>query len=328
MGGKTQEIGRTMNFKKLLVCAGLVGVSAFGVGCGGDDTTPVTPDGGGPVCNAAALMTGTTHTYVINLLSIAGPEGDAAPFTSAGYNVDHDAVVACNSHVVGETAEFNGQAPDNGSGIDNSLGGDLGGLANDSLQGSLDDGSVLLVVEVRGVDDTTNDSCVGVTFYIGKLQPGVTAPMVDGMGHLVGGQTFDVTTDSFVDGAGGTNPAIRFDSSRIVGGRLQAGPANFPLALNLLGASLALTIKEAQIRFDISHETISAGVLGGYLNTQEVIDTVNGIPSLAMYADVVASTLTSLADIDENASADSCEAGSIALKLSGVMATRGNVVAP
>ena len=248
-----------MNFKKLLVCAGLVGVSAFGVGCGGDDTTPATPDGGGPVCNAAALATGTTHTYVINLLSIAGPEGDAAPFTSAGYNVDHDAVVACNSHVVGETAEFNGQAPDNGSGIDNALGGDLGGLANDSLQGSLDDGSVLLVVEVRGVDDTTNDSCVGVTFYIGKLQPGVTAPMVDGMGHLVAGQTFDVTTDSFVDGAGGMNPAIRFDSSRIVAGRLQAGPANFPLALNLLGASLALTIKEAQIRFDISHETISAG---------------------------------------------------------------------
>lgn len=314
-----------MNFKKLLVCVGLVGVSAVGVGCGGDDdVTPPPP----PVCNEMTLASGTTHFYVINLLSLAGPEGDAPPYTSAGFNIDGDATVACNSHIPTETAEFNGQAPDNGTGIDNALGGELGGLANDGIQGSVDDGSVLLLVEVRGVDNMTNDTCVGVNFYLGVLPTGTTMPMVDGMGHLTADQTFDLSDQSFIDGLAGTMPRIKFGSASIVAGRVQAGPSDFPLQLNLLGAELSLTIRDAQLRFNISETGISTGVLGGALNTQEVIDTVNSIPSLAMYADIVADTLTGLADIDENASADSCEAGSISLKLDGVHAIRGTVVTP
>jgi hypothetical protein len=319
-----------MNFKKLLVCAGLLSASAFSVGCGGDD------DGGGmtpppppppPSCTAADLASGMSKFYVLNVLSLAGPEGDAPPFTSAGYNVDGDTAVACNSHIVGETAEFSGQAPDNGAGIDNALGGDLGNLANSSLQDSVDDASVLLLIEVKGVDNFTNDSCVGVNFYLGALPAGTMAPMLGSDGRLAPGQTFDISADSFTDGMAGTMPRIQFGSARIVAGRLQAGPADFPLALNLLGASLNLTIRDAQLRFNISDTEMSVGVLGGALNTMEVITTVNAIPDLAMYASVVEDTLTGLADIDENGSPDSCEAGSIALKLSGVSAVRGAVVA-
>ena len=319
-----------MNFKKLLVCAGLVSVSAFGVGCGGDDdggTTPPPPPPPPPACTAADLASGMSKVYVINVLSLAGPEGDAPPFTSAGYNVDSDSAVACNMHVPGETAEFAGQAPDNGSGIDNALGGDLGNLANSSLQDSVDDASVLLLVEVKGVDNFTNDNCVGVNFFLGALPAGTMAPMLGADGHIAPGQTFDLSADSFADGMAGTMPRIQFGSARIVAGRLQAGPADFPLALNLLGAELNLTIKDAQLRFDITESTMSVGVLGGSLNTAQVIMTVNSIPDLAMYASVVEDTLTGLADIDENGSPDSCEAGSIALKLSGVSATRGAVVA-
>jgi hypothetical protein len=153
------------------------------------------------------------------------------------------------------------------------------------------------------------------------------APMLGSDGRLAPGQTFDVSADSFTDGMAGTMPRIQFGSARIIAGRLQAGPADFPLALNLLGASLNLTIRDAQLRFNISETAMSVGVLGGALNTMEVITTVNAIPDLAMYASVVEDTLTGLADIDENGSPDSCEAGSIALKLSGVTATRGAVVA-
>lgn len=317
-----------MNFKKLLVCAGLVGVAVVGVGCGGDDDGG-TPDMGTPIsCTAADLAMGDTHFYVVNLLSIAGPEGDAPPFTSAGYNVDGNATVACNGHIVGETAEFSGQAPDNGSGIDNALGGDLGNLANSGLQDGVDSGSVLLLVEVVGVNDLVNDSCVGVNFYVGEPTAAMPMPTVDAMGHLAAGQTFDLNSASFTDGMAGTMPAIKFGSARIVAGRLQAGPANFPLAISLLGADLALTIQNAQLRFNITATTMGTGVLGGSLNTAEVIRTVEGIPSLAMYVDVVRDTLTGLADIDENGSADSCEAGSISLKLSGVSAVRGAVVTP
>ena len=287
------------------------GGSAMDLGTPSDLGTPTdlgtAPDMGTVACDETALASGTSYFYVINLLAIAGPEGVAAPFTSVGYNLDGDSIVACNSHVVGETAEFSGQAPDFGSGIDNSLGGDLGGLANDSIQQGVDAGSTLLLVEVRGVDSLTNDSCVGVTIYPGALPVTTTAPEVDGAGHLAGGQYFDVL------------PATFTSTGRIISGRVQAGPSDLPVALPLLGADIVMPIRRAQVRFDLSASTISRGVIGGSINTAAMVAGVAAVPSLAMYADVVDSTFSSLADIDENGSPTSCEAGSIALKFDGVM---------
>lgn len=330
-----------MASKTWRMCAAIVGVSALAVGCGGRSRAPagdaggifvdmgtmsdmsvesdmgVVSDMGTVVCDEAALATGTSHFYVIHLLSLAAPEGDVSPFTSAGYDVDGDAVVACNSHVVGESAEFAGQSPDFGIGIDNALGGDLGGLANDAVQSGVDAATTLLLVEVRGIDDFTNDSCVGVSVFSGALPAGTTMPATDVDGHLAAGQTFDLLPAIFVD-----------PTARIVAGRLSSGPADFPLTLDFLGAALAVSVKGAQLRFDVSDSGISLGVVGGYLNTDEVMAAVELIPSLAAYVDIVRDTLTGLADIDKDGSPTICEAGSIALKLEGVTATRGSVLAP
>jgi len=315
-----------MNFKKLLVCAGLIGVSAFGVGCG-DDDVGTTADSGTPPspCNAAMLASGTSHIYVINVLSLADLEADG---TTAGFNVDGDSVVECNGLTAGDTAELNGTAPDNGTGIDNALGPALAGIVGSSIQDGVDSGSVLLMLEVRGVDSFTSDSCVGVNFFIGALPNGVDAPDLDAAGRVAAGQTFDIVSTSFTDGLGGTMPRIQFGSASIVGGRLRGGPADFPLSLSLLGVNLTLTIRSASLRFDITPTTIGIGRLGGALNTEEVVTAVQGIPDLAMYVEIVMDTLNNSADIDENSSPDSCEAGSIALKLDGVTAVRGDVVAP
>jgi hypothetical protein len=270
-------------------------------------------------------MTGTSHIYVINVLSLADLEADG---TTAGFNVDNDAVVECNGLTAGEDAELNGAAPDNGTGIDNALGPALFGIVGSSIQDGVDEGDVLLMLEVRGVDNFTNDSCVGVNFFIGALPEGVDAPELDASGRLAADQTFDIISTSFLDGTGGTMPRIQFGSASIVGGRLRGGPADFPLSLSLLGVNLTLTIRSAQLRFNITESTIGAGRLGGALNTDEVVTAVQGIPDLASYVEIVMDTLNNSADIDENDTPDSCEAGSIALKLDGVTAVRGDVVDP
>ena len=331
MGGETQETGRNMNFKKLLVCAGLIGVSAFGVGCGDDDvgTTPPADMGGGGPCSEAMLASGDTHFYVVSGLELALRESDDPP-ASAGFNIDGDAVVACNGLTAGLDAEFAGVTPDTGTGIDNALGETLGGLVSEStLRDSINNGSVLLLIEVRGVDSFTSDTCVGVTAYLGALPAGTTAPMLEAM-RLAPGQTFDLSPDSFTDGPAGMMPRIKFESARIIGGRLQAGPTNFPLALSLMGVSLEVTINDAQLRFNITETAMTDGVLGGSLNTDEVIAAYNMISSPPLPADQVAMILSTLSDIDESTppSPESCEAGSIALKLQGVNAVRGVVATP
>lgn len=268
------------------------------------------PDLGPLMCDEAGLATGTSYLYVINLLSIAAPEGTADPLTSVGYDLDGDSVVACNSHFAGDTAEFDGQAPDFGSGIDNSLGGDLGALVNASMQASLDEGSNLLLVEVRGVDSLTDDPCVGVRLYPGTLPAGTTAPVVDGAGHLAAGQTFNLLSATF-SGLG-----------RIVGGRARSAGAELPLALPLLGTGLALPLRQTQVGFDLSASAVSRGVIGGSITTAEFLAAVRAEPSLAMYVGVIDSTFSSLADLDEDGTPTTCEAGSIALRFDGVTSLR------
>lgn len=278
-------------------------VAALAAGC----AAPLEPSA--PACDDAALESGRSYFYVMNLLALAGPEGDAPPFTSVGFNIDGDAVVACNGHIVGESAEFAGQDPDNGSGIDNAFGGDLGNEVNAVLQGNIDAGSTLILVEVRGVDDLANDSCVEVSVFPGALPAGTTVPMTDGAGRLAAGQTFDIL------------PATFSDPSRIIDGRVESERTAVPLTLPLLGPGFpVLHLRAPQVRFDISADGISRGVFGGSMDTEEVITALIDFP-LPFHGWIFdIRSLRGLADLDEDGNPSTCEAASVALKFSGVTA--------
>jgi len=264
-------------------------------------------------CDEAALASGATYFYVVNLYAVADVDDVSRPTTSAGFNVDGDAVVACNAHVVGDTAEFTGQAPDFGSGIDNSLGPSFATFAGDALQTSVDRGDVLTLAEVRGVDSVVDDACVSVKFYRGSLPAGTTAPRLSG-GRIAAGQTFDVGIEIFVDRA-----------ARIVAGRLQTAEATFdPMPPFLF--SLEVALRRARVRFDVSATSLSNGVIGGTLNSGEVISATSANPALAEYRDLVANVFLDSADIDENRTPASCEAGSLTMRFGGVTAVRGLAV--
>ncbi len=264
-------------------------------------------------CDDAALASGVTYFYVVNLYSLADVDPDFFPATSAGFNLDGNAVVACNAHTVGETAEFAGQAPDFGSGIDNTLGPLFTPLTEDVLQGEVDSGDLLTLVEVRGVDSFADDACVSVTFYRGSLPAGMAAPRLSG-GRIAAGQTFNVGIENFVD-----------RRARIVGARLETAESVFdPMPPFLPTVEVAL--RRARVRFDVSPTSVTNGVIGGTLNSGEFISAVSAIPELADLRDLVASVLLDNADIDENGTPVSCEAGSVSLRFGGVAAVRGLAV--
>jgi hypothetical protein len=90
--------------------------------------------------------------------------------------------------------------------------------------------------------------------------------------------------------------------------------------LDLLGIPLSWPLTDAIAEFSIQPELVSTGIITGVVNTREMVTSVNSIPDLAMYALVIEDTLTGLADIDQNGSPESCEAGSLAFAMSGVRA--------
>lgn len=347
-----------MNRTKWLFCtvlaAGLVGGGLIGAGCGSspgvDGGMPV--DMGGPPVDLGPAM---TRVYVINSLQLPMPSSDGSEID--GFNLDGTADMVCGQADY-NAPSFLGGAP----GVDNSLSGFLGPLANDSIQKSVDMASVLLVIEVTDINSFVNDPSVTVTTYLAKLQPGATAGHVgacptematDPNCRLAAGQTFDIDANSYVDGMAGTMPRITFPGASIVNGRLKGGPRDFPISLSFMGNTLSLTIRNASVDFGITDTTLTQGVLGGSINDMQLLDTIAAIPSICSYVDTVRPILAMYSDLmptmtgactlpdggpggnhcPSGSACDiathmcvSCSEASIAIDLAGVAATKGTIV--
>ncbi len=306
-----------MNLKKLVVGA-VVTSSLIAAGCGGDDP------GAEGLCTSGTCA---AHVYLMNELTIPTMDEDG---NVPGFNIDgvvsttasgcEVSGVACNA-----VCDATSPAPDNIAGVDNSVGPTLGGLVMSMIQDNVDDGSVLLVMQLDGVDSFTNDNQVKLTIFLAEKPEGATLAH-EASGRLSPGQASDINELSFTDAAH-TSPMILFANGKIINGRFQAGPADFPLSISLMGASLSLTVHSTQLRFNVSETLVSGGVLGGGLNVAEVNATVAATPALAEYATVVNTTLMSFADLDPN-SEGVCESASVAMTFAGVGATlTGDIVA-
>jgi predicted small secreted protein len=285
------------------------------VDLGADFDAGAPSDMGSVLCSSADLATGVTYLYLLNQLAFAGPS-TATPRTAPGFDLDGDSVVACGP-IAGVDTEFPGQAPDYGVGIDNALSANLASLATGGggAVPEVNDGTNPMLIEVRGVDSLVSDPCVGVTVYYGAFPSGVT-PLHDTDGRLSPNQTINTYPSTFSDNSG-----------HIVGGRLMAGHADFPFAFPILGQWIGCTLRAGQLRFDITADRMSVGVLGGSLPKTEVVAAINMVPSLASYVSAISGTLDSVADIDLDGSPASCEAASTVFAFSGVAAIRGAQIA-
>lgn len=263
-----------MDWKKLVCVATVAGTSL--IGCGGDDGTNNTADSGvGGDGGGGAEM---TYYYVMN--SIAAAPFDETANVLGGFNLNNSTMGVCASNM--DQADPNGPAPDNFTGVDNVFSTTLAptistliGSTDDPTLGTLltttiNDGSALILLEVSGVNDLTNDSSITVTGYVGAV-PGGGAPTLSG-GTLAAGQTFDISPASYE----GTTPRIRF-TGKIVNGRIDVDPATFFLTIPVGGANLELAVRETRMRATISASGLSLGILGGSLRTEDILSAFNDL---------------------------------------------------
>lgn len=324
---------------------GLVLAAAL-VGCGDDDgggttdsgprtdtgvptpPTPPGPDTGVPVPPTPPDPPGNeTYDYVVNLLEI-GQASASNPDEAPGYDLDdHNTQMESDPIGCGWTdftapAQFGG-----GAGVDNQLGPLLEmisslGLdfdANGTIAENIAMGDLLLLIRVTGVGDIENDGNVTVQFFLGQLAEGQT-PMVDGMMRLSGGQTFLVDPASVMGSL--DSPRIQFSNAVIANGRLSGGPALFSLMVPLgdMG-NLDLDVQEAQVGFDITETSLSNGLVGGFVDVDDIVTAITNLMlDIMIPVETVRSILEGQADIDGNGDTE-CEALSVGLVFNGVEAT-------
>lgn len=133
------------------------------------------------------------------------------------------------------------------------------------LNAAIDDGTVLIVADITSKDETftNDDKKAEVNAFLGEVVGG-GAPLFDGTDQIqVVGDTFD-----FVD-------------VTIVNGNLNTGPSNFVFALPLDPANpTLLPFSRAQLRGNVTGDTITGGGLSGVVNSIDFAIAASGVGDL------------------------------------------------
>ncbi len=172
------------------------------------------------------------------------------------------------------------------------------------LEGAIANGQLLLVMNVEGVDDSREDSCVDVS-----LGPGSGAPLLDAAGAYVPYQTFGYDRE--------TAPVSHL-GGRIEGGVLHAGPADVILPVRILDAEFNLHLHGARFRMEITEEPLGGGFSlrgfgGGGIEVADFEDIVAGLNIGDDVIGAVVPLLSNLADMAANESG-TCSQVSAALR--------------
>jgi len=160
-----------------------------------------------------------------------------------------------------------GVGPDGTEGIDNQLGkmwrlveGLIGEQVEELLQGSINEGRFLILVELRDLDDLVHDDDVTVV-----LQRGTGEPWIGGDGFLGADQSYRVdpsVAPSTVTGA------------QLVDGVLEAGPFDFVLPIDILEANFPMQVRDGRLRIEIAEDGRFSGLIGGHIDVDATINEV------------------------------------------------------
>ena len=199
-------------------------------------------------------------------------------------------------------------SPEGEPGVDNALAGLMPFLDSTEavgleplIQGAINGGEILVLFEITGVDDPTDDDCVGVEVLFGE---GVPAVGSDGL--LLVDQTFAVAPERPMDGP--VQGAIR-------DGVLEARGLAFQLPVNVFDANLVFDIQDAAVRVSMDEELgIGEGILGGSFPYSDVVDGLLDTNIDQGLKDALPALVSGLADLEPD-DAGQCTNMSVTLNL-------------
>ena len=221
------------------------------VGCGQPNEPTYFSDGG--------FMLASSHA---NVLKSFGFFGEIEPGVAQGFDLDG---VVSDGTKPDSCYESDYVDPDGRTGIDNQLAKiwtDLDPLVGDAtrglLQGSINEGRFLLMIELENLDDYMNDDDVTLHLFRGRLKPEIGT-----FGFIAPDQTvyFDNTFSS-----------ARVPGLKVVDGLLEAGPIAFEIPVDILEAKFTMQIHSGKIRIHIREDGTFHGFIGGYMTVADVLE--------------------------------------------------------
>jgi hypothetical protein len=239
----------------LVVCSvGIVGLSA----CDSDPQNPLG-DTAQPVDQVDEPAEPAPILTVISVLNFTR---EHEPGIAVGFNVDDKVSKEGDESTCGH-GDF--VSPEGEEGIDNQLAlitplfDTVGiGAVEGFVQAAVDEGGLLIMWELAGVDDIENDDDVTVT-----LRYGTGAPLLGTDGVLISGQTFHLSPDS-------PNTIIQ---ASISDGQLRTERFTAGIPIVVFEVRYELQILDAQMRGEITFDgQLSNAMMGGRVPIANLIE--------------------------------------------------------
>lgn len=180
-----------------------------------------------------------------------------------------------------------------------------GGQALEGLiQIAINEGDILIMLELESFDDPGEDACVVAT-----LSRGSGLPMLDANGRLEGGQTFDRDATIAPSTARGA----------ITEGALEFGPVEFVVPAYVFYYEFLFPIEQGRVRVNFRDDGTAYGVMGGGISLDYLIETASGITGAGGAPDALIALAPGLADLFPDETGQ-CQAVSAVLEFEAVPA--------
>jgi hypothetical protein len=237
---------------------------------------------GREVEEAADCSTGETITAVLNVVAYTRREGNVV----WGFNLD-DHISDDNDEEGCDHADL--VDPVGNEGIDNAFSGLIPALeateasaVEDLIQDSVNNGQLLLMVSLHGVDDVVNDDCISVEFARAD-----GTPIMGTDGEMLDGQSF----------ARSENPPYAYvESAAIVDGVVDVRGVPLFLPLQVLDVELEFDMPQGALRVDVSEDAVMTGVFGGGVQVGDILRIVEE-GDLGDIRELVTGLVTGAADL-------------------------------
>jgi len=217
-----------------------------------------------PYFEGARYMREGTHVNIVHQLRFIELEGDGV---ARGFDLDGRRSEDGDEESCGH-GDFT--SPEGREGVDNQL-AELwatiaplvGEQAHALLQNAVNEGRVLVMLELEGVDDLWDDEDVTLNIFKGSLRPHIGT-----QGVITPDQTFDFDYESPISSATGL---------KIVGGQLIAGPLEINIPVTILSLDVVVKVELARVQLTLNQEGEMSGYLTGALHvptlTEALINT-------------------------------------------------------
>jgi hypothetical protein len=287
--------------RALLLLAGLAACSpktGDDPGDGSEGSSGDGADSGLAVDEGTCDASGGRLHWVVDELWFARIEDGV----SDGFDLDGDSSTVGGDGGCGVADEV---GPDGQAGIDNAFGKLIPALeltefvaAEDLINSTIRSGELLLLGELSGVDDLTDDDCVGMA-----MRRATGEPLLGTDGAFLPGQTLDLDPE-FSD--------VELAEQQLVDGVASGRPFQLDLPVQVLNASLEFQLRDGAMRLDLTEDGDASGIFAGGLNTADLIAVAGEEGIDESVVNVLSGLLDNVADLDPDESGQ-CQAISVTL---------------